>query len=93
MVTSRRTSAVELQVNTTGLRRRETQRSKQGDPLASNDAYYLVPVAAFCDVFEPRDGDLVLSGDTETRVLSVRKRFGKFGELIAYELGVSGVAL
>lgn len=93
MVTSRRTSAVELQVDTVGVRRRDTQRSKLGDPLSTVDAYYLVPIAPFRANFEPRDGDLVLTGDTEMRVLSVRKRFGTRRELIAYELAVSGVAL
>lgn len=93
LVTSRRTSAAEIQVDTIGVRRRDTQRSKLGDPLSTVDAYYLVPLSPFRGVFEPRDGDLVLSGDTEYRVLSVRKRFAGRGEAIGYELAVSGVAL
>lgn len=92
IVTSRRTSSVELQVDTTGVRRRELQRSKLGDPLATADAYYLVPVEPFRNVFEPRDGDLVLDGAIEARVLSVRQR-DNGGKPVAYELAVSGVAV
>lgn len=91
-VTSMRPSAVELQVDTVGVVGREDQRSKLGDPLATVEAYYLVPRAPFSDAFEPRDGDLVISGTSETRILGVRKWYGARGRVLGYRLVVSGVA-
>lgn len=93
LVTSRRTGVVELQVDTYGVRPRAEQRSKLGDPLATEEAYYLVPVEPFRGVFEPRDGDLVMDAGSETVVLSVRTWHGVRGESVAYKLVVSGVAL
>lgn len=92
-VTSTRDSAVELQVETVGYLRRPTQVSKQGDPLSTTNAYYMVKAAPFRDAFVPKDADLVIDAQLglEARVLSVRPRVIK-GELFAYQLFVSGVA-
>jgi len=92
VVTSTRDVSSELQVETIGVLRRRTQRSAQGDPLSTEDVFYLVPSGPFEGKFVPRDGDLVSDGSNETRVLSVRTRHAGCTP-IAYELAVSGVSV
>lgn len=89
-VTSTRT-AVELQVETIAALLRDTQRSAKGDPLSTEEVYYLVPAPPFRGQFVPADADLVIEGLTESRILSVRThQVG--GCVAAYKLYVSGVA-
>lgn len=90
--TSMRDPAVELEVTTVGVRPQSVQKSAKGDPLSTQDAYWLVPISAFRDAFEPRDGDLVLDDGSESRILFVRKK-NIGGVDVAYQLYVSGVAL
>lgn len=89
-VTSTRSSSAELQVETVGVFRRRTQRSAKGDPLSTEESFFMVPVGPFREMFTPQDGDLVMDGHAESRVLSVRTRIIA-GEAVAYELYVSGV--
>lgn len=91
-VTSTRPSTATLEVETVGYLRKRTQKSLKGDPLSTEEVYYLVPVAPFADAFVPRDSDLVNDGQTESRVLSVRTR-ERGGRAFAFELYVSGIAL
>lgn len=90
-VTSKRTSATEIQVETAGFLVRPVQRSAKGDPLSTEEAYYQVPIGPFRGVFTPQDGDLVIDSFGESRVLSVRTHF-LGGQPYAYRLYVSGVA-
>ena len=91
-VTSTRSSSVDLQVQTVGVFRRRTQRSAKGDPLSTEETFFVVPVAPFREMFTPQDGDLVMDGHAESRILSVRTRVFA-GEPVAYELFVSGVVV
>lgn len=91
MVTSTRPATAQLQVDTKGVPTRPEQRSERGDPLTTLNAYYLVMAEPFEGQFEPRDGDLVLDGASETRVLGVRPQYDGC-RVIAYRLMVSGVA-
>src|SRR5438105_14831286 len=92
-VTSMRSPSSELEVTTIGWRRRRVERSAKGDPLSTEEVYYVVPAGAFRDLFAPRDSDLVMDGQAESRVLFVRSREGAGGVVVSHELYVSGVAL
>jgi predicted nucleic acid-binding protein len=91
-VTSTRPSTTLLEVETVGVLRRRTQRSMKGDPLSTEDVFYLVSAEPFKGAFVPRDADLVRDAQGESRILSVRTR-ERSGGAIAYELYVSGVYL
>lgn len=93
VVTSRRDSAVEMQVETIGFLTRPQQVSAQGDPLSTMNAYYTVEAEPFRDAFEPRDSDLVIDPERglEARVLSVVPKIER-GKLLAFQMFVSGVA-
>lgn len=90
-VSSTRTSPITLDVNTVGVFRRPVQRSMQGDPLSTQETFYLVPASAFEGVFTPKDADLVIAGEVESRILAVRTRTIR-GRVSLYELHVAGVA-
>lgn len=90
-VTARHDSAVEIQVDTTGVLLKSDQTSMQGDPLSTENAYYLVLAAPFANAFKPKDADLVIDArGLEARVLSVKAKI-LGGKLLAYQLFVSGV--
>lgn len=89
-VTSTRAGVKELEVTTVGVRPQSAQRSAKGDPLSTQDAYYLVPLSPFADAFTPADGDLVIDDSSESRILMVRTKNIR-GRDVAYQLFVSGV--
>lgn len=91
-VTSTRTVSQVLQVETRGILRRPTQRSMKGDPLSTQETYYLVQASSFHGMFVPKDSDLVIDKKRESRILAVRTREER-GCAIAYELYVGGVEL
>jgi len=78
-------------VQTKAVLRKRVQRSQKGDPISSEEVFYLVSPTAFAGIFEPRDADLVIDGTAKSRVMSVRTR-QRAGVVLAYELHVGGVA-